>query len=349
MSDVRKLASVQEIAEKKAIEGADAIEAVRVNGWWVVAKKNEFEVGDKCIYFEIDSFLPVIDTFEFLRKSCFKSTQHLGDGFRLKTIRLRGQISQGLVIPVSHLDKIGYRGSLELGTDLTKILMVKKYEAPIPAQLAGQVEGAFPSFIPKTDQERCQNLVAEIKKAYDDSETFEVTIKLDGSSTTVFYNNEETGVCSRNLHLKDNEANSRNTFIRVAHDTGLIDALNKMKINIAVQGEVMGPGVQGNREKLEKPDLFIFDIYDINQGRYLFPSERMAMLDSLRSYGYRGQHVPVFETRTFLQTHEIDKLLKMAEGPSLKHDIREGLVFKSHTTDFSFKVISNQFLLKGGE
>lgn len=177
MSDItRKLASIRKIAEIMPIPGADKIELVQVDGWSVVAKKGDFQVGDTCVYFEIDSFLPVRPEFEFLRNGCYREHPDLGLGFRLRTVKLRGQISQGLVLPISILNNFGSldnesawvneNGSYPNveGQDLTDYIGVKKWESPIPAQLAGQVRGNFPSFIPKTDQERVQNIHFNKKK-----------------------------------------------------------------------------------------------------------------------------------------------------------------------------------------
>ena len=213
----RKLATIQKIREIRPIEGADAIELAIINNWQVVVAKNVgHKVGDWVVYCEIDSFLPIREEFEFLRKSSFKK---MGDqeGFRLKTIRLRGQISQGLVLPISVLEgpdemKIGvsqqpwgdqlqlgpYDNALviEEGVDVSEILGIVKYEPPIPAQLAGKVKGYFPSFIRKTDEERVQNLTKEYEgwKA----QKFYVTEKLDGSSATFYLKDGVFGVCSRN-------------------------------------------------------------------------------------------------------------------------------------------------------
>jgi hypothetical protein len=171
----RKLSTVQRVAKILPIPDADAIEIAMINSWKVVVKKGEYKEGDLCIYCEIDSFLPIREEFEFLRKSSYKK---MGDqeGFRLKTIRLRQQISQGLLLPLSILEgeeemKIGiskqphgdqlqlgpYDDALiiEEGTDVTKLLGIMKYEPPIPASLAGKVKGNFPSWARKTDQERC--------------------------------------------------------------------------------------------------------------------------------------------------------------------------------------------------
>lgn len=156
----RKLASIQRIKEILPIEGADMIELVVVNSWKVVAAKSVgHKVGDLVVYCEIDSFLPVEPEFEFLRKSSFKK---MGDqeGFRLKTIKLRGQISQGLILPLRDAEEVMNRKSKDSvllleGIDVSENLGIVKYDPPVPANLAGKVKGNFPSFLRKTDEERC--------------------------------------------------------------------------------------------------------------------------------------------------------------------------------------------------
>ncbi len=183
----RKLATVVKIADLQPISGADAIEVASVKGWKVVVKKGEYKVGDSAIYYEIDSFLPVRPEFEFLRKSSFKKMLDQ-EGFRLKTIRLRGQISQGLLTPVPA------NISANVGDDLTESLGIVKYEAPIPAQLSGKVKGNFPSFIPKTEEIRIQNFQADMNFSPAGERVY-ITEKLDGTSFTCYYNNGEFGVC----------------------------------------------------------------------------------------------------------------------------------------------------------
>lgn len=336
---MRKLASIQAISEVAQIPGADAIEAVRVNGWWVVSKKGEFKVGDRCVYFEVDSFLPVRPEFEFLRKACFKSTQHLGDGFRLKTIKLRGQLSQGLALPLSTA-QIG--SDIEFGTDVSEMLGVKLWEKPIPPQLQGQMKGSFPSFIRKTDQERCQNLIGELREAHERGEHFEVTIKLDGSSCTAYWRDGVFGVCSRNIELKLED--ETNTFVSTVERSGLGAAIRALGRNIAVQGELIGPGIQGNPEGLEEHAIYVFDIFDIDTQRYLLPSARDRLLTVLQSLGFYGWSVPVLDSAC-IPPRTVPELLQMAEGPSLHADAREGLVFKSIGRNFSFKAIANSYLL----
>lgn len=338
---MRKLASIQTIAEKRSIAGADNIEAVRVNGWWMVAKKGEFQVDDRCVYFEIDSFLPVRDEFEFLRKSSYRSVAHIGEGFRLKTIKLRGQISQGLVLPVT----VAGLSDLDVGTDVTELLGVKLWEPPPETLGRSNAKGNFPGFIPKTDQERVQNIPRDLELAHLSGEKFEVTIKLDGSSITVFRMDDRVGVCSRNLELDREDPSS---FTIAAETTGLVAALQRLGRNFAVQGELMGPGIQKNREGLKTHDIFVFDIYHIDAGRYLSPGERYAVFGELVQHGFTGKHVPVISPSSRVDG-TVDEVLRLADGESLHAPVREGLVFKSRERNFSFKAISNKFLLSGGD
>lgn len=183
----RKLASIQKIREIRPIEGADAIELAIINSWQVVVAKNVgHQVGNLVVYCEIDSYLPIEPEFEFLRKSSYKKVNDQ-EGFRLKTIKLRGQISQGLILPLKEAVDVMKRKNGEVytemlveGNDVTTLLGITKYEPPIPACLAGKIKGLFPQFIPKTDEERVQNLTDEYSFWVDSDNQFFVTEKLDG-------------------------------------------------------------------------------------------------------------------------------------------------------------------------
>lgn len=261
---MRKLATIRVANAITPIVGADAIEAVRVDGWTCVAKKGEFQVGDKGIYFEIDSFLNGQDErFSFLAKQfiTFEGKQ----GARLRTIRLRGQLSQGLFLPLAKFPELA---NLEIGADVTEILGVTKWEPPMPAQLAGEVVGVRPHFVRGTDQERGQNLIQEIE-VDNRGQEFEVTVKLDGSSMTVYRFDRATdkegnkfldhGVCSRNYNLRESEKNS---LWRVARKNRMLEALDFLGRNLAFQGEIIGEGIQGNNEGLSGQD-FTFSIFMI--------------------------------------------------------------------------------------
>ena len=359
----RKLSSIRRISDIQPIEGADMIELAIVDGWKVVvAKEVGHRINDMVIYCEIDSFLPIREEFEFLRKSSFKK---MGDqeGFRLKTIRLRGQVSQGLILPLSILfEGYGYRVSetllnenvalepnrtvispsdmieLVVGNDLTEVLGIVKYEPPIPAELAGKVKGLFPSFIRKTDEERIQNLASEYEEMR--KHTYYVTEKLDGSSATFYYNNGEFGVCSRNLELLETEGN---TFWKVARE---LDLENKMReygvnVNISVQGELIGEGIQGNPYKIKGQTVRFFNLFHIDLQEY----DSLSIFQSLMS-DLDLETVPVLNTHFHLPD-TIDELLLMADGKSeLNPNFdREGIVIRSLDRKISFKVISNKFLL----
>jgi RNA ligase (TIGR02306 family) len=359
----RKLASIRRIAEVKPIEGADAIEAVRVDGWWVVAKKNEFQVDDLVVYFEIDSWIPTAIA-PFLTKPGKEPREYEGiKGERLRTVKLRGQISQGLVIPVIKVvpekaitnaivfydaDGQPHHQVVMEGMDVTETLGILKYEPPVPAQLAGQIKGMFPGFIKKTDQERIQNLPEWIEKYRE--VPWEITIKLDGSSMTVYHNNGNTGVCSRNLDLKEDETN---TFWRVANHYKILPALTKLGRNLAIQGELIGEGIQGNPEKIKGQDFYVFDIWDIDQQRHLTSFERHRVLEQLLELGCGLKEVPIIhESYPVFASHDtMEKVLWFAgAGSGMNTEIREGLVFKAtqpiNGEVPSFKAINNTYLLK---
>lgn len=378
MKTERKLATIRRVDAIETIPNADAIEVAVVGGWRVVVKRNEYKSGDLACYLEIDSWVPTA-LASFLSKGKEPKEYNGISGERLRSIKLRGVISQGLLLPLDMipLDK----PFLIENEDITEVLGIQKWEPKLPAELAGQVEGLFPAYLIKTAQERCQNLKAEIF-GYDDrvvtyegdgmihhrvqparasrNTQYEVTIKMDGTSFTGFYvgnqnRDNPSGVCSRNYELKINEENAGNSLVRMYVDSGMqsaLAALGKRGKNIAVSGELMGQGIQGNREGFQNFKLFVFDILDADTGLYLGSIERTKLLEELYYLGMDRtmvQPVPVLHDSvrlTELNIYTIDDLLAYAEGPSLNHKYREGLVFKRLDGQFSFKVISQSWLLR---
>jgi RNA ligase (TIGR02306 family) len=343
MNKLRKLASIKPITYIKPIEGADAIECAIVDGGWpVVVKKGEYKVGDIAIYLEIDSWVPH-KLAPFLSKGQEPREYNGVKGERLRTVKLRGQVSQGLLLPI---ELTFWR---DIGTDLTESLGIQKWEPPIPAQLQGTMKGNFPHFIPKTDQERCQNLRKDIFETHKE-EIYEVTVKLDGSSTTIYVKDGEVGVCSRNIDLIETEGNS---FWKAAREQNIIEPLLELckekGEEYAIQGELIGEGIQGNPEKIKGQRFYLFDIYSITCGEYFKANVRYSILDKLKMLGADVDHVPIVDVdvRVAQAYDSIDDLLEFAEGPSLNPQTkREGLVFKSWESDFTFKAISNSYLLK---
>ena len=175
---MRKLASVQRIWKIEPIEGADRIELAYVLGWQCVVNKGQFQPMDIAVYFEIDSFLPIRDEFEFMRSSSYQKTDIMGEGFRLRTMRFRGQISQGLLLPISQFPEIPKNA--DVGDDVTELLGVRKWEIEERATTGGTVIGTLPYDIPHTDETRVQE-APELIQAFAGLEYY-ISTKMDGSS-----------------------------------------------------------------------------------------------------------------------------------------------------------------------
>jgi RNA ligase (TIGR02306 family) len=342
---MRKLASIRKIDNIGPIVGADAIEVATVGGWKIVTKKGEFAAGDLAVYLEIDSWVPT-ELAPFLSKGKEPREFEGIKGERLRTIKLRGQLSQGLLLPLG-IGVFDVNAVLEEGTDVSELLNIVKWEKPMNAQLAGVARGNFPSLIPKTDQERVQNLVKEIAVAAGRGAEFEVTEKLEGSSMTCYLIDGEFGVCSRNLDLKRDE---NNTFWKVAIEEGIEEKMRNAPIGeggFAIQGELIGPGIQGNIYKLSKPEFRVFDIYRIDEGKYVNPANRLKLVEIMGL-----KHVPVLATNADLVTCQgkVEHVLECAEGPSELNDKqeREGIVLKEVNGGMTFKAISNTYLINEG-
>jgi RNA ligase (TIGR02306 family) len=352
---MRKLASIQAVSLAEPIPNADAIERIRVLGWWVVVKKGEFQVGDTVVYCEVDSLLPERSEFEFLRTSSFKPAVIDGEtvvqraGFRIKTVKLRGQVSQGICFPLSILPP---GAPSETGADVTAFLDIIKYEPPLPVGMGGKVKGGFPDFLGKTDEIRVQ--VLEPVLARHRGKPFYVTEKLDGTSCTVFLKGDEFGVCSRNLWM--DESDETNILVRLAKRLDLPARLRKISqrlgVAVAIQGEAIGPGIQKNRYELATIELHVFNLVDLDSGRLV---DLAATTDVLAAVGlsmvpYLGEIV---------LDHSVDQLVEFSIGKSLLNPRlqREGVVLRPLSEEYdpdvggrlSFKVINPQFLLKYDE
>jgi RNA ligase (TIGR02306 family) len=329
---MRQLATIQTIAEVQPIPNADAIEKVRVLDWWCVAKKAEFRAGDLCVYFEIDSLLPSSNpAFAFLAKGSKESKVALGDGtfatgYRLRTIRLRGQISQGLALPLATVEL----PPVPVGTDVSEALGVIKWEPPPSRYLSANARGPFPSFIPKTDEERVQNLGDVVRRHA--GETFCVTEKLDGTSVTFYRTAERFGVCSRNQDLLDG-----NIYWEAARAYSIEE---KLPVGFAIQGEIIGQSIQGNPLNRRGQEFYAFNVYDIRD----FCDERGI------------PRVPVVD-EAWVLPDSVVAIVDAADGKSLLSPAcdREGIVIRplveareemrGGIARLSFKAISNRYLL----
>ena len=330
----RKLATIRKIDQLDPIANADRIEAAKVMGWTVVVKKGELAVGDKCVFFEVDSLLPDGESWaEFMRPR----------GFRVKTAKLRGVLSQGLALPLAALP--GDLDQLEVGQEVTELLGVRKYEPP--TALTAEAAGPFPGSLPKTDELRLQSapeLLDELRDV-----PFSVTVKCDGTSGTFARLDGELTVCSRNMALKRSDTSPW----WIVAERYLLD--RRLPDGFAVQGEVCGPKIQKNRLELDQLDLLVFDVFDVRAGRYLDLADQQAFCDEhqLRPVPLErvveGEELERFELT-------LERFLELARGRySGTQNRREGIVVRPLINQpspalggsrLSFKVLNNEFLLK---
>ncbi len=367
LATIRKIGSVEDIVFTNKETGEEEVAAnivkVTVDGWSLVTQRsNNFKVGDLVIYFEIDSLFPEgVPAWDFMEKS----------KWRLRTIKLKGQLSQGLILPISIINEIddwyvgtnkeaepeyiGRKGSqeygpfnfdwyLEEGLDLTEVLGITKYEKPIPANLRGKVKGNFPHFLRKTDEERIQNIPWVLEKFK--GQPFYVTEKLDGSSFTCYWKEGAFGVCSRNLDLTETEDN---TFWATARKLQLEEKLAGFGKNLALQGEMVGPGIQDNIYKLKEVTIYFFNVFNIDEQRFY---DFQEMKNIIGLFGL--ETVPIVSENFTLNFPDVQTILSYSDGPSkIGQCLREGFVYRPVKEVFvdrlgrlSFKAISNQFLLK---
>ncbi|MDQ1336307.1 MAG: ligase [Thermodesulfobacteriota bacterium] len=348
----RKLASVQRVLEIRPIEQADLIELVKIQGWQCVTKKGEFRVGDLGVYLEVDAIPPDTETFQFLWQPRAKPDpfavvaplppQPRPPNFHIRTVKLRGVLSQGLFLPL-HLFSLG---DVHEGDDVTERLGVEKYEPPQPTHM-GDRRGRFPPMIPKTDEIRVQSAPQVIEELR--GHPYIITLKVDGTSGTFCINplDGEFHVCGRTQSIKPND----NIYWRVARKYSIEEAL-RQRPNLAIQGEAAGPGIQKNRLKLKETSLYAFDVFDMQEGRFL---DYDAMQEVLGEMGVPA--VEILEKGNAFQ-HTQESLLALAEGKYRgTENEREGIVVRPRREMFSaalngrlsFKVVSNRFLLKEGE
>lgn len=335
---MRKLASIQKIAHVRPIEGADKIEVVGVLGWECVSKKGEFREGDPCLYFEIDSLLPQEERYEFLRASSYR--KDLGR-FRLRTVRLRRQLSQGLALPLSLFPEAA---GLPEGSDLTDLLNVEKYEPPVPAQIQGDARG-FSWPIAKTDEPRVQSEEGSALLGRLRGLPYYISLKMDGTSCTYIVDprDGEYHVCGRNHSYRRSDTHS---FWRVSDRHRIEEGLRSL--GVALQGEIVGPGIQKNRMGLAEIDFYVFNVVNVGSGLRLPVVQALGVVEALGL-----KFVPILERgESFPYSRE--ELLERARGKYREHfpnarkdQDREGLVVRSMCSSISFKAINNDFLLGG--
>ncbi len=367
----RKLASIQKISEIRDIPDADKIQVAQILGWeCVISKKDNFKAGDFVVYIEIDSICSERNEFEFLRER----------KFRVRTIKLRKQVSQGLVMPLSILPNT--TGIVE-GADVTDILGIKKYDPQLVEEQKiaedaksksevfkffmgfaifrwiyfkfNHVEKGWPQWISHTDEERLQTCAKIFINNMD--KIWYVTEKVDGQSATYFYHKSKCwgfakwifGICSRNIWLKKP---TNGSYWQAAEKFDIKNKFVKFNKELVSQGENLGPGIQGNKYGLKELDFMVFNIVKDGERCEIAQMEHLCKILGLKT-------VPVinraFDPKSLGNLTEVkdvvQALVKMSNGKSQLADIpREGLVFRLNTNpNVSFKVINPEFSLKFNE
>ena len=372
---MRKLASIQRIKAIAPIEGADAIEKIEVLGWELVAKKGDFKVDDFCVYVEIDSILPDKPEFEFMRPR----------KFRIRTIRLRGQISQGIAFPTSILPS---GTKIEEDLDVTDLLGITKHDPEQESLVVAKepvfddknkyirfykkhkylitkrikkalgistktVSDDFPSYIPRTDETRVQNMhrglathegkVAYVSEKLEGSSTTFIAIKSKGSFLKKLFSKQPMRfiVCSRN-RIVNNKIDDR-WYVAKKYD--IEKKLTALKMNIAIQGELIGPKIQDNIYKLDDKDFRMYLAYDIDAHKYLTYNELVELSKELSI-----PLVPILDDNHIIHT-DIKQYVDLSLGNSVLNNKqkREGVVFRLRDENFSFKSINPAYLFEKEE
>jgi len=359
------LVSVVRITKLEAIPGKDFIALAHNdrNSWRCIVKKTDFQVGDLGVFFEIDSFLPGDDE----RYAFLKDKKHYRgkEGYRIKSMKLGGVVSQGLLLPRKSFPELdNYKGD-----DIWIPLRVDQYETEeYLTQSGGRKVHApkkFPYFIRKTDESRIQSFNQRELEDLDNRD-YVVTEKLDGTSCTIYSYKGNFGVCSRNIELytlsnrfwhnffswlkrkfkivrwlqfsghSDDSGSLQDFYANMALKYRLNKTLPELcnGRGLAIQGEICGPKVSDNRLSLTKQELYVFSIYDIDKQCHLAWKTVLEICGQLEL-----KTVPTVCERFSSKTvsDKIDELIAMADGESTlsgaaKGALREGLVFKSIDT-----------------
>lgn len=352
---MRQLASIQRVWAVEPIEGADKIELAKVKGWQCVIKKGDFKRYDLGVYFEIDSFLPIDQRYEFLRASSFRKNDFMGEGFKIRTMKFKGQLSQGLLLPLSEfpeLKEIVSAGDAALGQDVTELLGVRKWEFEEKASTGGTMIGKLPPDVPHSDEIRIQS-APELLQEFGDREYY-ITTKMDGSSHSVSIDENGFHACGHNFEYKDD---GKCSFWALVHRDGIQEKMQKyfdehgLK-TFTIQGELCAPGIQKNPLKLQKPEWYVFTVRVNGERVGLKQTQEICSELQLNM-------VPVEEVGTNLgeKYPTVEAMLARADGEYPNGGRKEGIVVRPTTPVYceaiqaplSFKAVSNKYLLKNDD
>ena len=331
---MRSLVSIQKVKGIGEIPDSDFLELVHVMGWQCVVKKGEFKAGELGVYYEVDSFLPLDERYEFLRNSSYRDNADNGEGFRIRTVKMRGQLSQGLFLPLEKFPEL--EGCAE-GEDVTEKLNVKKWYIPETAAAGGTIIGERPFGIPASDEIRIQSALELLDQLK--GKPYYITTKMDGTSGIVYYIDGKIGCCSRNKEIKDEESA---LYWSPVYIYGLKEKLARLGKNMVITGEICGPGIQKNKLRLNSTAWYVFDVKDWDSGKYLCYDEACKFCADLGL-----SFVPLEECGEEFG-YSLEQLLEKAKGKYPSGLEKEGIVVRDVNSPkaVSFKVLNNDALLK---
>lgn len=361
------LAVIRKVVAIAPMEGYDSIELATVGGWNVVVKKGDFQLGDFGLYFSIGAILPLTDLTRFLGETQGANGPEVK---QLKTKRFRKYLSQGLLAPLSWISELqpslsssgstlsektidgtGVTYKIEQlydGMDLTRALNVRKFIHAEELHLYGDGKDRvkWPDYVPKTDEPRIQNITSALADLK--GRPFVITQKFDGTSTTFILINGKFKVCSRNFEMTGTSENPEiaqrdSVYWTMAKKYNIEAGMRKLGKNIAIQGETIGPKINGNRHGVRDVTFHAFNIYDIDASRYMNWDEFITIANELNIPTVTLVSCGVFETVTCAS------LLELADKQTYRSgSICEGIVIKTNDNlvRFSAKIISNTYLEK---
>lgn len=351
MHDLSVISTIKSI---KPIEGKDRIVLANVENYNVIVNKEDFKEGDKCIYIFYDSFLPVKPEYEFLRKRCF--TERFGGGFRIKSMKMGGVISEGLVLPLNILPK-EYQNA-KVGTVLDEVIGVRNYE-----ELAEEEENtsntkasskwymkfkfirrlvgkwysrqkkvyAYPC--PKSDEENIEKIWDKVK---DSDQVFYRSIKKEGQAATFIIRKKKFYCFSHNNYVEKGNWKSAAVKYNMKNTLPLVNKY--FKTEVAIQGEICGPGIQKNIYKYEDLQFFLYGAYDSKTGRRMNINELHEIAKIM--------NIPEV---TYLESkHILGSVEEMLEDCNIKpnnnlYPYEEGVVWRTYDGSIHFKCKSRPY------
>jgi RNA ligase (TIGR02306 family) len=314
-----KLASIETILNLTPIDGADKIELATVLGWQVIVKKEEYNIGDLSIFIPIDTTIdPNRECFKFLKNSKNPTKRII-----IKTIKIKGVYSQGLLLPISAINI-----EPSIGLDVSNLLDVQKYEKECCLETTTYFVPFPTQIIPKTNEDNLKtnhNVIQEFKNL----ECY-ITLKMDGSSLTIIKNDTLFTVCSRNFML-----DGGHIMYQFIANEGLKDKIIGLKGNYAIQGEFCGPKVNGNKMKLKAYKWYIFTIKNLDTNKYLDYYELNTFCQE-----YNFEMVPLIGLYNIDETWTIEKFQEISNEvkyttPMNEKVYGEGIVVRPIKTKWS--------------